>query len=83
MHAVAAPEIKRRGFGAIDKALAEGPVCIIRNNRPAYVVMAVETYREMEEAATLARVSASEAELREGRVSRGSADDLMTELAGE
>ena len=81
MYAASAPEIKRRGFGIIDGPLSEGPVCLIRNNRPAYVVMTLEAYREMEEAATLARVEASERDVRDGRVTRGSAADLMAALA--
>ena len=83
MLTTSAPEIKRRGFGILDKALAEGPVCIIRNNRPSYVIMDMDAYREMEEAAVLARVEASEADIRIGRAKRGSADDLMAELAEE
>lgn len=75
------PEIKRRGIGAFDDVIAEGPLCLIRNNRPAYVLLSFDAFRELEDAATLARVSASEADLRLGRVSRGSAGDLMAELA--
>lgn len=81
MYAASAPEIKRRGFGIIDGPLSEGPVCLIRNNRPTYVVMTLEAYREMEEAATLSRVEASERDVRDGRVTRGSAADLMAALA--
>ena len=77
------PEIKRRGLGAFDADLAEGPVCLIRNNRPAYVVLTFDAYREMEADATLMRVSASESDIAAGRVRRGSAKDLMDELSGE
>ncbi len=77
------PEIKRRGIGAFDADLAEGPVCLIRNNRPAYVILTFDAFREMEADATLQRVSASESDIATGRVRRGSADDLMAELAEE
>jgi PHD/YefM family antitoxin component YafN of YafNO toxin-antitoxin module len=83
MHVTSAPEIKRRGFGIIDGPLSDGPVCVIRNNRPAYVVMTMDSYREMEEAATLSRVEASERDLRDGRVARGSAADFMAALEEE
>ena len=39
MKTIAAQEIKRRGIGAVDEALADGPVHIIRNNQPKYVVL--------------------------------------------
>lgn len=83
MLTASAPEIKRHGFGIIDKALADSPVCIIRNNRPTYIVMGIDAYREMEEAATLSRVAASEEDILQGRTFRGSADDLMSDLAGD
>ena len=78
-----ATEIKRRGVGAFDAALAEGPLCLIRNNRPAYVLLSFDAFRELEDAATLARVAASDEDVRAGRVSRGSADELTAVLAGD
>ena len=63
--------------------MAEGPVCLIRNNHPAYVILTFDAFREMEADATLQRVSASESDIAAGRVRRGSADDLMAELAEE
>lgn len=83
MNTAAAADIKRKGIGVLDKALAEGPVWIIQKNRPAYVVLTCNAYREMEEAATVARVEASEEDLRAGRVRSGTADELMAALAGE
>jgi len=38
MSVVPAQEIKRRGIAAVDEALAQGPVHIIRNNRARYAV---------------------------------------------
>ena len=81
MVAMPAQEIKRRGIGAMDADLASGPVYVIRNNTPRYVVMFADAFKEMEESLTAARVAAAEAEFRAGRCTRGSADDLMAELA--
>lgn len=80
MFTMPAQEIKRRGIGAVDAALAHGPVYVIRNNTPRYVVMFADAFQEMERALALARISASEADLKVGRVTRGSADSLMREL---
>ncbi len=41
---VAAQELKRRGIGAVDEMLTKGPVHIIRNNKPQYVVMTENDY---------------------------------------
>jgi len=48
----------------------------------AYVVLTCEAYEALEEAATVARVEASEEDLRAGRVVEGSADELMAALDG-
>ena len=76
-----AQEIKRRGIGAMDADLAAGPVYIIRNNSPRYVVMLADAFQEMEANLTAARVAAAEAEYNAGHFTRGTADDLMSELA--
>ena len=38
MNSIPAKEIKRRGISAVDKLLKKGPVHVIKNNRPAYVI---------------------------------------------
>jgi PHD/YefM family antitoxin component YafN of YafNO toxin-antitoxin module len=81
MNTVPVQEVKRRGMSALDDSLASGPVYVIRNNSPRYVVMFADAFQEMEEALADARVAASEADIRAGRVTRGTADDLMAELA--
>ena len=73
MNIVPAQEIKRRGIAAVDEALAKGPVHIIKNNRPQYVVLTEESYRELLEAqeeAALARIKASLEDARAGHVTR-------------
>ncbi|MBV9575513.1 MAG: type II toxin-antitoxin system Phd/YefM family antitoxin [Gammaproteobacteria bacterium] len=44
MHTIPALEIKRRGVAALEEALKKGPVHIIKNNRPACVVLSEEDY---------------------------------------
>lgn len=73
-------EIKRRGMSALNEQLANGPVWVISNNTPKYVVMSGEAYRQMEDELSALRVQLSEADVRAGRVTRGTADDLMGEL---
>lgn len=83
MNTVPAQEIKRRGIAAVDDLIAEGPVYIIRNNRPQYVVLTEARYRELLEAqeeAYEARIRASLEDLKAGRVTRGTAEDLIKRL---
>jgi PHD/YefM family antitoxin component YafN of YafNO toxin-antitoxin module len=83
MNTVAAQEIKRKGISAVDEALKEGPVHIIKNNQPRYVVITETRYRELIEAedeAYMARVRRSLEDVKAGRVRRGTAEDLIREL---
>jgi PHD/YefM family antitoxin component YafN of YafNO toxin-antitoxin module len=83
MNTVAAQDIKRKGISAVDEALKEGPVHVIKNNQPQYVVLSEERYRELVEAedeAYIARVRASLEDVKAGRVKRGTAKDLIREL---
>jgi len=75
-----AQDVKRRGISAVDDLLAREPVHIVTNNRPTYVVLSEEDYQTMMEDLALARIEASEADLKAGRVRRGRASDLMREL---
>ncbi len=86
MNTVSAQEIKRRGIGAVDEILEKGPVHIIKNNQPQYVVLSEERYQELvaaEDEAYMARVQASLADVKAGRVKRGTAKDLIKELGLE
>lgn len=83
MNTLAAQEIKRKGISAVDEVLKEGPVHIIKNNQPQYVVLTEARYRELIEAedeAYIARVRASLEDIKAGRVKRGTAEDLIREL---
>lgn len=84
MRTISAQEIKRRGIGAIDDLLAEGPVHIIKHNEPRYVVMDEIRYQELVEGyneAYVARVRASLAEVAAGKVRRfATVADLMSAI---
>ncbi len=44
MNSIPAQDIKRRGISALDELLKQGPVHVIKNNRPSYVVLSEEDY---------------------------------------
>jgi PHD/YefM family antitoxin component YafN of YafNO toxin-antitoxin module len=86
MNTIAAQDIKRRGISAVDELLVNGPVHVIKNNEPEYVVLTEERYLELVEAEDEAynvRIRASLADIKAGRVKRGSAKDLIKELGLE
>jgi len=47
MNIIPAQEIKRRGVKAIELALKNGPVHIIKNNQPSCVVLREEDYAKL------------------------------------
>lgn len=86
MKTIPAREIKRRGIGAVEEALKEGPVHIIKNDQPKFVVMDEGHYRELLEAqeqAYVARVKASLKDVKARRVRRVTAKTLIEELGLE
>jgi PHD/YefM family antitoxin component YafN of YafNO toxin-antitoxin module len=86
MNTVPAQEIKRRGISVVDEILKDGAVYIIKNNQPQYVVLTEDRYKELlaaENEAYIARVRASLADVKAGRVKRGTAEELIRELALE
>ncbi|MDO9601370.1 MAG: hypothetical protein Q7J02_03575 [Rhodocyclaceae bacterium] len=86
MNTLPAQEIKRRGISAVDSLIETGDVHIIKNNQPQYVVLSEARYQELIEAqdeAHEARVLASLQDVKAGRVTRGTARDLMRELGLE
>ena len=83
MNSIPAQEIKRRGIAAVDGLIAKGDVHVIRNNRPEYVVLSEERYQELvaeADEAYQARMKSSLQDVAAGRVKRGSAAELITEL---
>ena len=84
MNTIPAQELKRRGIAAVDDLIAGGDVHVIRNNRPQYVVLTEERYRELvaeAEEAYVARVKASLEDVKAGRVRKfASVDELLQAL---
>lgn len=86
MNTIPAREVKRRGISAVDEKLQSGPVHVIKNNHPSYVVLSEELYAhlmEENEEAHILRIKASLKDLREGRVTRGTAENLLAEIESE
>ena len=68
MNSIPAQEIKRLGISAVDEALRLGPVHVVKNNRPRYVVLTEEDYDLAAEERTFMRaVVAGLADLDAGR----------------
>ena len=83
MNIIPAQEIKRRGIAAVDDLIALGDLHVIRNNRPQYVVLSEDRYQELivaEQETYYARIRASLEDVKERRVKRGTANDLIKEL---
>lgn len=47
MNALSETEIKRKGMGAVDILLENGPVYVVRNKRPKYVVLKESDYSRL------------------------------------
>jgi len=73
-------EIKRRGMGAVDSGLKHHPaVTIVRNNRPAYVVLAPDDYEELVRAADNTHLAEALADWKAGRSKATTVDELLAE----
>ncbi len=87
VNSIPAQDIKRRGISAVDEALRDGPVHVIKNNRPSYVVLTEAAYAELLESqrdAARERLRESLADLEAGRTNRyEDADALMQALDGD
>jgi PHD/YefM family antitoxin component YafN of YafNO toxin-antitoxin module len=87
VNSIPAQDIKRRGISAVDEALHEGPVHIMKNNRPSYLVLSEEAYAQLLESqrdAARARLRESLADLKAGRTNPyEDADALMHALDGD
>ena len=80
MNAIAAQEIKRRGIAAVDSLVAQGPVRIVKSNRPRYVIMTDADYETMLSDLAEARLTASEADVKADRVHKGNAAQLIRDI---
>jgi len=73
MNTIAAQEIKRRGITAADEKLKEGPVYVIKNNKPQYVILSEDQYNQLVAAQSdvyMTRVRMSLEDVRAGRVKK-------------
>jgi PHD/YefM family antitoxin component YafN of YafNO toxin-antitoxin module len=80
LNTIAAGELKRRGLAGIEEKLKEGPVHVIRRNRPAAVVLSEEEFAELVTEAERSWIAESLADVREGRTRTGTVADLLVEL---
>ena len=83
MEYIPAQELKRRGISAVDRVLEKGPVYVVKNNRPDYVVLSAQAYRALLEDLAEARLAASEADLEAGRTRGGTASDLLDAVGSD
>jgi PHD/YefM family antitoxin component YafN of YafNO toxin-antitoxin module len=80
MNSIPAQEIKRLGISAVDEALRDGPVHVIKNNRPSYVVLSEAAYAELLESsrdAAMASLRESLQDLEAGRTNRNENADAL------
>jgi len=83
VNTIPALEIKRRGISIVDEQIELGPVHVIKNNRPQYVVMSEDRYQSMMEDMNEAwelRIKASLEEAVAGQTRQGTADALIREI---
>ena len=87
MNSLPAQEIKRRGLAAVDEAIDNGDVHVIRNNQPQYVILSEARYQELVAEANeayLARVKAALKDVKGGKVQRfATADALLRALESD
>jgi len=82
MNTISAQEIKRRGISAVDDHIKDGPVHIVKNNHPQYVVLTEERYQELiaaEDEAYIERVKIALKEVKSGKVKRFKTVDALLE----
>ena len=76
---IPAQEIKRRGMSVLNEKLASGPVWVISNNTPKYVVLFADDFRRMRHEAFVAETLRAEAEYKAGNYKTGTVEELMSE----
>lgn len=80
MGSVPAREIKRRGMAAVDEALREGPVKVVRDDEARYVILRTEDYQALLDDLAEARLQASEKDVAAGRVRNTTPEKLLAEI---
>ena len=74
---VPAQVVKRRGMSALNDQLRDGPVWIIANNTPKYVVLFAEDFQRMRHEMFVQECHEAAAELRAGHGKPTTVDELM------
>ena len=77
---IPAQEIKRRGMSVLNEKLASGPVWVISNNTPKYVVLFADDFRRMRHEAFVAETLQSKADYEAGNYKVGTAKELMADI---
>jgi PHD/YefM family antitoxin component YafN of YafNO toxin-antitoxin module len=83
MQTIPAREIKRRGMSAVDDLVKAGPVHVIKDDRPTYVILDEAHYNELVEAQEetfRTRLAASLDDLQTGRTRRSTAQEIIDEF---
>ena len=75
---IPAQVVKRRGMSALNEQLKNGPVWVIANNTPKYVVLFADDFRRMRHEAFVNGVLESEAEYRAGLSTPTTVAEIMT-----
>ena len=75
-----AQEVKRRGMSVMNESLANGPVWVISNNAPKYVVMFADEFKRMRHEAFVNECLRSDAEYRAGLAKRVTPSELMADI---
>ncbi len=83
LNIVAAQDVKRRGLIALEEKLGDGPVYVVKRNRPVCVVLTEADFRELSDLAATARLTESLADVHEGRVREATPAGIMDEIDEE
>ncbi|MBP5319570.1 MAG: hypothetical protein J6334_01185 [Kiritimatiellae bacterium] len=70
--------VKRRGMSALDAQLKDGPVWVIANNTPKYVVLFADDFKRMSHEAFVEGCLQSDAERRAGLDEPVTVEELMS-----
>ena len=70
--------VKRRGMGALNAQLKDGPVWVIDNNTPKYVVLFADDFQRMRHEAFVNGCLQSDAECRDGLATPTTVEELMS-----
>ena len=78
MATIPAQVIKRRGMSAMNAQLKDGPVWVIANNTPKYVVLFADDFRKMRHEAFVQGCLQSDEECRAGLAKPTTVAELMS-----